>query len=76
MLHVSSVIWPKVLEQKVWVSHTCACYIVYILFLLSDISELDSKMQYLVYENHSKFIKASETIREVILVFVRVTVPF
>eukprot|EP00731_Ephydatia_muelleri_P020952 Em0013g679a len=29
-----------------------------------DISELDSKMQYLVYENHSKFIKASETIRE------------
>ena len=31
----------------------------------SEIQELDSNMQYLVYENHSKFIKASETIREV-----------
>ena len=30
-----------------------------------EIQELDSNMQYLVYENHSKFIKASETIREV-----------
>ncbi|CAI8052278.1 Vacuolar protein sorting-associated protein 51 homolog [Geodia barretti] len=29
-----------------------------------EIQELDSNMQYLVYENHSKFIKASETIRE------------
>lgn len=29
-----------------------------------DIQELDSNMQYLVYENHAKFIKASETIRE------------
>ena len=34
---------------------------------LSEIQELDSNMQYLVYENHSKFIKASETIREVSL---------
>ena len=34
-------------------------------FLVSEIQELDSNMQYLVYENHSKFIKASETIREV-----------
>lgn len=33
--------------------------------LLADIQELDSNMQYLVYENHAKFIKASETIREV-----------
>ena len=32
---------------------------------LAEIQELDSNMQYLVYENHSKFIKASETIREV-----------
>lgn len=32
---------------------------------LVEIKELDGKMQYLVYENHSKFIKASETIREV-----------
>ena len=31
----------------------------------TEIQELDSNMQYLVYENHSKFIKASETIREV-----------
>ena len=31
----------------------------------AEIQELDSNMQYLVYENHSKFIKASETIREV-----------
>ena len=29
--------------------------------LSSEIQELDSNMQYLVYENHSKFIKASET---------------
>ena len=34
-------------------------------FPVSEIQELDSNMQYLVYENHSKFIKASETIREV-----------
>ena len=35
------------------------------LYGFSEIQELDSNMQYLVYENHSKFIKASETIREV-----------
>lgn len=34
-------------------------------FCGTEIQELDSNMQYLVYENHSKFIKASETIREV-----------
>ena len=32
---------------------------------LSEIQEMDSNMQYLVYENHSKFIKASESIGEV-----------
>ena len=31
----------------------------------SEVKELDSNMQYLVYENHSKFITASETIKEV-----------
>ncbi len=36
-----------------------------VFFFPSEIQELDSQMQYLVYENHSKFIKASETIREV-----------
>ena len=35
------------------------------LSVVIEIQELDSNMQYLVYENHSKFIKASETIREV-----------
>jgi uncharacterized coiled-coil protein SlyX len=29
-----------------------------------ETQQLDSNMQYLVYENHSKFIKASETIKE------------
>lgn len=34
-------------------------------YFIVEIQELDSNMQYLVYENHSKFIKASETIKEV-----------
>ena len=44
---------------------TCVWLISFLHTSPKDISELDSKMQYLVYENHSKFIKASETIREV-----------
>lgn len=40
-------------------------YNVYHTMYDTEIQELDSNMQYLVYENHSKFIKASETIREV-----------
>ena len=39
--------------------------IIIIILTALEIQELDSNMQYLVYENHSKFIKASETIREV-----------
>lgn len=45
--------WPF---KWVWPVRVCLCV---------EIQELDSNMQYLVYENHSKFIKASETIREV-----------
>ena len=44
------------------ISATCTMYV---LLYGTEIQELDSSMQYLVYENHSKFIKASETIREV-----------
>ena len=32
---------------------------------MPETQELDTNMQYLVYENHSKFITASETIKEV-----------
>ena len=39
--------------------------LMYVWPFLSETQQLDSNMQYLVYENHSKFITASETIKEV-----------
>lgn len=41
----------------------------YIYYVSIETQQLDSNMQYLVYENHSKFIKASETIKEVSRMF-------
>ena len=47
------------------IAYCWECHSLCMIFLCVETLQLDSNMQHLVYENHSKFIKASETIKEV-----------
>jgi len=57
------------------VSYRETVYKCYTVCVYAEIRELDGDMQRLVYENYSKFIKATDMIREVYFTFLVIAPP-